>query len=193
MAEVSGATDHSQICTYDGHGGNQEDAQPALCSYHSIPASPVELDCNHLLSTPEILSIKRMQIGGNPSERDQTLKSKKKGLDFVLDKLTSREKVPAATVPGEAEVSDYSPTQATYVDFLSSEDYTCVSETPSGPLVVVIGLPQHSEEKDVVTGVEIEPSSVEDQSIGRDKETQGTLYVYVYSVCLVLQLCCQAL
>ena len=179
--EVSSAEESSsQILANNGCDGNQEDTQLALRSYAALP---VKSNCDHLLSSPERLSTRRMQIGGNPLERGGTLKSKM-CLDFNLENLLSGKNTTAA--PGEVEVSDSSPIPATYVDFLSPEDYSRDSKTTSSPHVVVIDLTQDSEESDVATGTGVasETSGVQVHSSGRDKEKQGRYNIIVwYSEC----------
>jgi hypothetical protein len=154
----------SEIQTYSGRDGNQEDMQLPLCSYAALP---LESNYNNLLSSPDRLSTRRMQIGGNPLESDGTLKSKM-SLNFDQEKSLSGKKTPAT--PGVVEASDSSPIPATYVDFLSPEDYSCDSKTPH---VVMIDLTQESDESDVATGVVSDTSSVQDHSSEREKEKQG--------------------
>lgn len=163
-----------QILNSNGHDGNQEDTQLALRSYPALPASPVKSIFNHF-SSPERLSTRRMQIGGNPLEREGS----KNSLDFVLEELSSGEKkIPAAAATtGAVEVSNYSPTLATCVDFLSPDDYTCEDGMASSPHVVVIGSPQDSEGSDLRVATVMaagEVLSVHDHSSGRDGDKQGT-------------------
>ena len=176
VVEMSSEESSSQILPYSGHGESQEDTQLALRSFTALPGSLVKSNHNQLLlSTPERLSTRRVQIGGNPIGRDGALKSKK-SLDFVLEKLSSGKKTLTTCTPRVVEMSDYCPIPATYIDFLSPEDYTCESESSSSPHVVVIGSPQHSEGSGLSTGVASDTVSIKQHSSERDKEKQGIIY-----------------
>ena len=151
VVEISGDECSNQVLSCNGRGKNEEeDTQLALRLHPALLGSPVKSLHNQLLSSPERLSTRRrIQIGGNPLERGRALNSKR-SLDFVVEKLSSGKKT--ATTPGVIEVSDYSPMPATCVDFLSTEDYTCESETATSPHVVVVSSPQPCEENGLAMG-----------------------------------------
>ena len=174
VVEMSSEECSSQILSYNGHGENEEDTQLPLRSYPALPGSPVKSSHNQLLSTPERLSTRRIQIGGSPLESEVALKSKK-SLGFILEKLSSTKETTATS--GVMEMNDYSPTSATYVDFLSPDDYTCESTTTTSPHVVVVSSPQHSEESGLSTAVASEMLNIKEHSFERDKEKEG---VYMY-------------
>ena len=176
VVEMSCEKSCSPILADNGCGESQEDTQLALRSCTALPGSPVKSSHNQLLlSTPERLSTRRMQIGGNLLEKDGAPKSKK-SLGFVLEKLSSGENALTTCMPTVVEMGDYSPIPATYVDFLSPEDYSCDIESTSSPHVVVISSPQHSEGSGLSTDVTSDNLSIKQHSSGRDGEKQGTVY-----------------